>query len=92
MRIKAEHITGAAMNTNEIPKGGKIMIRPALILKRNNLSPADLAEIQDTGSLTGIKDPRFELEVQGVTIARGKLIKKKGKHYLKIIETAGGKS
>lgn len=78
------------METKDILKGEKIMIRPTLILDRKELSPMELAEIQNTGSLRGGKSSLFELEAQGVTIARGKLMKRKGKHYFKILETAGG--
>jgi hypothetical protein len=79
------------MEAKDIPRGDKIMIRPALILDRKELSPAELAEIQNNGRLSSTDASLFELEVQGLTIARGKLIKKKGKYYFKIIETAGGK-
>jgi hypothetical protein len=78
------------METKDIPRGDKIMIRPAIVLDRKELSPADLAEIQDKRCLNCGDAPLFELEAQGLTIARGKLIKRMGKHYFKIIETAGG--
>ena len=79
------------METKEIPKGDKIMIRPSLILDRKELSPSELVEIQNKGSLSQTKSSIFELDAQGLTIARGKLIKKRGKYYFKIIEMAGDK-
>jgi len=79
------------METKEIPKGDKIMIRPSLILDRKELSPSELVEIQKKGTLDKTKSSIFELNAQGLTIARGKLIKKRGKYYFKIIEMAGDK-
>ncbi|MDC7234010.1 MAG: hypothetical protein PQJ58_12325 [Spirochaetales bacterium] len=79
------------METKDIPQGDKITIRPSLILDRQEISSEEMMEIQEKGSLKITKTSIFELDAQGLTIARGKLIKKRGKYYFKITEMAGEK-
>jgi len=59
-----------------------------VILNKTRLSADDLMGIRQAGELNLENDRsgEYELEVNGLTIAKGRIIKKKGEYYLKISE------
>ena len=68
------------------PLAQKIKLQPRIILHRSTLLPAGIASLSETGKFGPLKksDCIYELEIGGQVIARGIIIKKKGKSFFKI--------
>jgi len=71
-----------------IPIEEKIRIHSAVILKELNLTLPELNEIQQRGFLNRISlDGLHTLEAEGTPVARGRIIRRRGKYFFKITET-----
>ncbi len=59
-----------------------------VILNRTKLSTDELMGIRRAGELNfdNSRSGEYELEVNGLTIATGRIVKKKGEYYLKVSE------
>lgn len=70
----------------------KVQLESNVILHRQELSAEDLMNIESEGEFSvGIKDnEQYELEVNGLTVATGRIIKKKGEHYFKVFQIKKG--
>ncbi len=64
---------------------GKIEVRPDVVLHRTNLSPGDLAAIRRRGAYGPVPERErvCELQVNGITLAQGKIIRRGGEYYFK---------
>jgi hypothetical protein len=66
----------------------RIRIPTRIIVHRLALTPGTLADIVRTGTFTPTDGAVCELEAGGKTIARGKIVRKRGGFFFKVRETA----
>ena len=66
----------------------RVKVRPKIVIHRNQLSPDDLVSIKKTQTYPEIpkKEEVCELEIDGKVLGRGRIIKKGGEYYFKLIE------
>lgn len=62
-----------------------------VVLHRSSMSTDELLAIEEEGSITFYEGPvqDYELEVNGMSVARGSIIRKKGEYFFKIKEMNG---
>ncbi|MBI9098713.1 MAG: hypothetical protein JEY91_09555 [Spirochaetaceae bacterium] len=72
---------------NSAPIAETVHVEGNVILQRMKLSTDDLLNIRERGELVTEqnKNKLYELEVNGLTIATGRVIKKRGEFYFKVI-------
>ena len=72
------------------PIAESVHVQGNVVLHRMKLSTDDLVEIRKNGELIMKKDisRKYDLEVNGLTVAAGRIVKKKGEYYLKITDIA----
>jgi Type III flagellar switch regulator (C-ring) FliN C-term len=63
-----------------------VQLEGNVILHRQKLSAEDLMNIESDGEFSvGFKDNQnYELEVNGLTVATGRIIRKKGEYFFKV--------
>ncbi len=66
----------------------RIRIPTRVIVRRLELTPGALADIVRTGTFTPADGAVCELEAGGKTIARGKIVRRRGAHWFKVREIA----
>jgi len=66
----------------------RISLSTRIIVNRFDLKPSRLAEIVQKGELAPEDGDLCELEAGGQVIARGKIVRKRGRHLFKVLETA----
>ena len=66
-----------------------VKLVPRIVVQRTALTPQDLLDIRDAEhyGLLPAKELVCEFEVGGQMLARGKIIKRRGEFYFKILET-----
>jgi len=66
----------------------KIRLESRIVLQRTKLSPGDLVEISKKKEYGPVpQDERLcELEVGGLVLAKGRIVKKRGEYYFKVTE------
>ena len=66
----------------------KIKLDTKVVIQRTTLSPQDLIRIQKAGEYGPVpfKEQICELEAGGQVLAKGKIVKKRGEYYFKVIE------
>jgi hypothetical protein len=72
----------------------RVKLRPTLILDRQELSPQDLARLRTSLELA-CPDPWgrvLELELGGVVVARGRLLRRGKSTWFKVGEILGGEA
>jgi len=74
------------------PISEEVQLNANVILHRAKLSTDELGDIRRKGEifLENNKSEDYELEVNGLTIAYGRIVKKKGEYYFKISEMNKG--
>jgi hypothetical protein len=73
---------------------GKTVELPVnIIIHRNDLSPDDLAFIRENGvyECPYDKDPLYEMEAGGEIFANGKIVRKNGEYFFKVMNVDGGR-
>ncbi|MBN1409418.1 MAG: hypothetical protein JW969_01145 [Spirochaetales bacterium] len=71
------------------PMSKKIKLPSRIVVHRTGLSPEDIVRIREDGKYSiGREETVYELEIGGQTIGYGKMIKKGGKHFLKLTAMA----
>jgi hypothetical protein len=69
-----------------------IALPTRIIVQRIDLSVTTLAEIVQRGELALEGGETCELEAGGQVLARGKIVRRRGEHYFKVLETGEEKS
>ncbi len=70
------------------PIADSVKVPGNIVLHSMKLSSEDLMNIREQGEFTvnGSKNEYYELEVNGLTIATGKIVKKSGGYFFKVSE------
>jgi hypothetical protein len=71
------------------PIAERVSLQTYLVLDRMRLSAGDIEGIRRAGSYEPSVPSICELEAGGQVIASGKIVKRRGKYFLKVIETGG---
>ena len=66
------------------PLADRIKLPTRVVVNRGELSPADVAAIKAAGEYTPDNEGVCELEVGGMILARGRVIKRRGHTYFKV--------
>ena len=74
----------------ESPIAPAVSLPSVVIVHRQKLSPAAVGEIMGSRVFAPSGEEACELEVGGRLVARGRLIRKRGRTYFKVFETAKG--
>jgi hypothetical protein len=75
----------------ESPVAEGVTLPTRLVLERRRLSGVDIDEIRAAGTFEASPGALCELEAGGQVIAVGKIVKRRGKFFLKVLETGGAK-
>jgi hypothetical protein len=67
----------------------RITLPTRIIVNRRELSAQAFGEIVQKGALEPAGDDTCELEAGGQVLARGRIVKRRGRYYFKVLETAG---
>ncbi len=67
----------------------KVRITPRIVVQRMFLKPRDLVDIRKRRHYGPVSDKEkiCELEAGGQVLARGKIIRRRGEYYFKVLET-----
>ncbi len=65
----------------------RISLPTRIIVQRTTLSTAALSAIVQKEELAPVGGETCELEAGGQVLARGKIVKRRGEHYFKVLET-----
>ena len=70
------------------PIAESVHVQGNVVLHRMKLSTEDLAEIRRNGEFITERDKskRYELEINGLTVAAGRIVKKRGDYYFKVTD------
>jgi hypothetical protein len=70
------------------PVAESVHVQGNVILHRMKLSTDDLAEILKNGEFITERDKskRYELEINGLTVAAGRIVKKRGEYVFKVTD------
>jgi hypothetical protein len=74
----------------ESPLALRMALPTHIVVHRLKLSPEEVGSIMESGALTPSGGEVCELEVGGQCIARGKIMRKRGEHYFKVLEMEKG--
>jgi hypothetical protein len=81
----------------ESPIASKVSLPTSVVLRRLELSPEEVSGIAESGSFSteGLAigsggDKTCELEVGGQCLARGRIVRKRGLCYFKVLEMGEG--
>ena len=66
----------------------RLKLSTRIIVNRTELSPASLEEIVRAGELAPAGGDTCELEAGGQVLARGKIVKRRGSFFFKVLATA----
>ena len=67
----------------------RIPLPTRIVVNRMNLTAEDLARLLRAGELTADGDPGCELEVGGQIVARGRMVRRRGGWYFKVLRMKG---
>jgi hypothetical protein len=76
----------------ESPIAEKVALPTAVVLRRLTLSPDEAGSIIESGSFSPVGGETCELEIGGQSIARGRIVRARGRSYFKIVEMGEGGS
>lgn len=68
----------------------RIALPSCVVIRRLKLSPRDVGVMTESATFTPSGDEVCELEVGGVVVARGKMVRKRGESWFKVTEMAKG--
>ena len=70
------------------PVAESVHVQGNVVLHRMKLSTDDLAEILKNGEFITERDKskRYELEINGLTVAAGRIVKKRGEYFFKVTD------
>jgi hypothetical protein len=74
----------------ESPIAAEVSLPTAVILRRLTLSPGAIADIALSGTFTPEGGEACELELGGRCVARGRIVRRWGKSYFKVLEMEEG--
>jgi flagellar motor switch/type III secretory pathway protein FliN len=66
----------------------RIQLPTRIVVHRTELTTAALAAIVQKGELAPADGGTCELEAGGQVLARGKIVRKRGRYFFKVLETA----
>jgi hypothetical protein len=72
------------------PIASRVRLPAAVVVRRLDLSPAEVEGIVDGGVFSPSGGETCELEVGGLCVARGRILRRGGKSYFKLTELAEG--
>jgi len=70
----------------------RIALPSRIIVQRTSISTAVLAEIVQKGVLAPAGGETCDLEAGGQVLARGRIVRRRGEYYFKVLETGKEKS
>lgn len=73
---------------SESPIAQRVRLQSRVVLKRMSLSPRELVDIRETGKLGPLdaSDLICELQIGTHILTLGKIIKRRGEYYFKVLE------
>ena len=73
---------------SESPIAQRVKLASRVVLKRTSLSPRELIHIKETGKYGPLKASKMicELQIGAHVLTRGKIIKRRGEYYFKVLE------
>ncbi len=73
------------------PIAEKVRLKGRIVVQRTSLTPGEVQALRERGAYGPIPKPDqvCELEVGGKTIARGKIVRRRGEYYFKVLEREG---
>ncbi len=73
------------------PIAESVHVQGNVVLHRMKLNTDDLAEIRKNGEFITERDKseRYELEINGLTVAAGRIVKKRGDYHFKVTDISG---
>jgi hypothetical protein len=75
---------------DQSPIAEAVELPAALVVRRLKLSPDAIGGIAESGTFSPQGAPACELEVGGQCLARGKIIRKRGRSFFKVMEIDEG--
>jgi hypothetical protein len=66
----------------------RVTLPTRIIVSRSQLSAAELAGIAQKGELTPAGEDTCELEAGGQILARGRIVRRRGRYFFKVIAAA----
>jgi hypothetical protein len=74
------------------PLAGRIKLPTRIVIQRTKLSPGELMQIRESGRYGPIpqKQEICELEAGGRVLARGKIVRRRGEYYFKVLDSCAG--
>jgi hypothetical protein len=86
----AEHKKGTLTKfLDESPIAERVRMPARLVLKRMGMSAREALELSGEGQKLEADAGPYDLEVGGLVVARGSIVRRKGGAYLKIVEVGG---
>lgn len=76
----------------ESPIAERVALPTSIVVRRLSLSPETVDGIVESGTFSPTGGESCELEVGGQSIARGKIVRRGGKSYFKVLELGRGES
>jgi hypothetical protein len=70
------------------PIAENVRLESRVIIHRNVLSPRDLVKIKGKEEYIASGDEVCELEVGGQILAKGKIVRKRGEYFFKMLESS----
>ena len=74
------------------PLAARVKLPTRIIVHRGGNSPEALAGVIRAGTYAPAGGDTCELEAGGIILARGKIVKRRGEFYFKVIEKGEGKT
>ncbi|MBN2659317.1 MAG: FliM/FliN family flagellar motor switch protein [Spirochaetales bacterium] len=73
------------------PIADEVRLPAKVVLERKKLSVEELLSLESKGvfDVPGDRDNDYELEINGCSIARGRIVRKQGEYYFRIKEMCG---
>jgi len=73
------------------PIAATVKLGSTVVLHRRKMNTEELLSLESQGSLQVSSDPdeTYELEINGTTIARGAIVRKRGEYFFKVKEMLG---
>ena len=74
------------------PLAGKIKLPTRIVIQRTQLTPGELMQIKESGRYGPIpkREEICELEAGGSVLARGKIVRRRGETYFKVLDSSAG--
>jgi hypothetical protein len=76
----------------ESPIAARVALPTNIVVRRLTLNPEAVESIAESGTFTPSGGEACELEVGGQCIARGRIVRRRGRSYFKVLEINKGEA